>query len=59
MTSRKQKGVGFAITGTVFIGVAVALFVTDVTPGWVATIITIVGMIAEGLGFNIVYPDQD
>ena len=59
MTSRKKKGTGFAITGALFIGVAIAFFTTEVTPEWISTAIGIIGMIAEGLGFKIVYPDND
>ena len=59
MTDRKKKGVGFLISGVVFAGVGVVFMNTAVTPDWVGTAVTIIGVVANALGFKIVFPDTE
>lgn len=59
MTDRKKKGIGFLISGVVFLGVGGVFIGLDVTPDWLAMVIQGVGLIANLLGFATVFPDQD
>jgi len=59
MTTRKKKGIGYAISGAVFVAAAVVCFATQVTPDWVNTIFGIIGLVAGALGFQVVFPDTE
>jgi len=59
MTNRKKKGIGFLISGVVFAGVGVVFMATTVTPDWVGTVITLIGVVANALGFKTVFPDTE
>jgi ABC-type uncharacterized transport system permease subunit len=59
MEARKRKGIGFMISGVVFLGVGGALFGTDVTPDWLPVVVQGIGLIANLLGFTTVFPDTD
>lgn len=59
MTGRKKKGIGYFISGAVFIGVGSAFMFFDATPEWVSTAMAIVGLVANFLGFTTVFPDTD
>ena len=57
MTARKKKGIGFLISGAVFI-VAGGVFVgVPTTPDWLVPVMGLVGLIANFLGFVVVFPD--
>lgn len=57
MKQRKRRGIGFLVSGALFVGVGVVMFVTESTPDIVPTILSIVGTVGEMIGFKIVYPD--
>jgi len=59
MTSRQKKGVGFGISGAAFIAAAVVFFTTSITPDWLASAISVVGLIGGALGFKIVTPNTE
>ena len=59
MTDRKKKGIGFLISGVVFLGVGGVFIGMEVTPDWLAMVIQGVGLIANLLGFATVFPDRD
>jgi len=59
MNSRKKKGIGYAISGGVFIGVGAVLYFLPETPSVVSLAIQVVGMIAGFFGFTTVFPDVD
>lgn len=57
LSARKKKGIGFCISGVVFLGVGGIFIATATTPDWLSLAIQGVGMIAGLLGFNTVFPD--
>ena len=59
MTDRKKKGVGFLISGIVFAGVGVAFISATATPEWIGTVIVLIGVVANALGFKTVFPDTE
>ncbi len=59
MTDRKKKGVGFLISGSVFLAVGGIFLGLEVTPDWVSTVIGIIGLVGNALGFKTVFPDND
>lgn len=59
MTARKKRGVGFLISGAVFAAMGGIFLGTEVTPDWVATVIGVVGLVANALGFVTVFPDTE
>ena len=59
MTTRKKKGIGFVISGVVFLGVGGVFIGLDATPQWVALIVQAVGLLAGLLGFTTVFPDTE
>jgi len=59
MTTRKKKGVGFAVSAAGFALCAAVFIGWDVTPEWVASVMNIVAVVAGALGFTFVYPDVD
>jgi len=59
MTSRKKKGIGYIISGTVFLGVGAAFLGFETTPDWLALVVQGVGLIANLLGFSTVFPDTE
>ena len=59
MTDRKKKGIGFFITGGVFLIAGFIYATMSADPSWFATAITLVGLIAEFFGFKTVFPDTD
>ena len=59
MTNRKKKGIGFLISGIVFAGVGIVFMSTAVTSDWVGTVITLIGVVANALGFKTVFPDVE
>lgn len=59
MANRKKKGIAAFISGALFIVVGFAFYTQSVTPEWVSTGIALVGLVAETLGFKIVYPDTE
>ncbi len=56
MTERKKKGLGFFISGAVFIAVGIVLLVTISTPAWVSTVLSGIGLIGNLVGFVLVLP---
>lgn len=59
LTPRKKKGIGFLISGGVFVALGGVLIGLPTTPDWVGTIIGIVGLVANALGFTTVFPDNN
>ena len=59
MTARKKKGIGYIISGAIFVGVGGVFIGMETTPDFVSLIIQGVGMIASLLGFTTVFPDTD
>lgn len=59
MTPRKKRGVGYIISGVVFVGVGGVLFGTDASPDWLPVVVQGIGLIANLLGFTTVFPDTD
>lgn len=59
MTDRKKKGIGFLVSGSVFVALGGIFLALPVTPDWVGTVIGIVGLVANALGFTTVFPDTD
>lgn len=59
MTSRKKKGIGYFISGTVFIVVGFVMTTMDADPAWLSAGLALVGLIAEFFGFQKVFPDVD
>lgn len=59
MTPRKKTGIGFFISGGLFIGGGVIFYFLPATPVWLPMVFSIVGYIASTLGFKIVFPDVD
>ena len=59
MTERKKKGIGYIISGVVFIGVGGILLSTATTPDWVALVVQGIGLLANLLGFSTVFPDKE
>jgi len=56
MSERKKKGIGFFISGAVFIAVGIVLLVTTTTPAWVNTVLAGLGLIGNLIGFVLVLP---
>lgn len=59
MTPRKRKGIGFIISGIVFLGAGVTFVAAPSTPDWLGIVISAIGAIANVLGFTTVFPDTD
>ena len=59
MTDRKKKGIGFLISGSVFLAIGGIFLGLEITPDWVGTVVGIVGLVANALGFSTVFPDTD
>ena len=59
MTARKKKGIGYCISGAVFLAVGGVFIGLETTPDFVSLLIQGVGMIAGLLGFTTVFPDTD
>jgi hypothetical protein len=58
MTTRKKKGVGLLISGAVFV-VAGGVFIgMPTTPDWLGPAMSLVGLVANFLGFVVVFPDE-
>lgn len=57
MSPRKKKGIGFFISGAVFLVAGFVFVSMDATPEWVASSVSLVGLIAEFFGFKTVFPD--
>jgi hypothetical protein len=56
MTERKKKGLGFFISGVVFVAAGVVLWVTTGTPDWLNTVIAGIGLVGNLVGFALVLP---
>ena len=59
MTARKKKGIGLLISGVVFAVVGGVFIGLEVTPAWVDTALVLVGVVANALGFVVVFPDTE
>jgi len=47
MTARKKKGIGYWISGGVFLAVGTVLFALDTTPAWVNIALQAAGLLAN------------
>jgi len=59
MTPRKKKGIGTMISGAIFIAVGAIVYATTATPEWVPTVLSVIGLVGNALGFIFVFPDHD
>ena len=59
MTERKKRGIGYIISGAVFVGIGAVLIGTNATPDWVAIVAQGIGLLANLLGFSTVFPDVE
>ena len=59
MTPRKKKGVASFVSGALFLIVGGFMLWATETPEWIGQALQIVGIVAEFLGFSLVYPDVD
>jgi len=57
MDTRKKKGIGYIISGTVFVAVGAVFVGLPATPDWVGVVVQGIGLIANLLGFTTVFPD--
>lgn len=58
MTDRKKKGIGFLISGAVFVAFGGVFIAIPATPDWLGTVVGIIGLVANALGFVTVFPDN-
>lgn len=59
MTPRKKRGIGFLISGLLFLLVGGVLTWTTNSPEWVDVTLQVVGALANVFGFVIVFPDHE
>lgn len=59
MSNRKKKGIGFFVSGAIFVVVGVFTATTGAAPEWFSGVLTAVGLAAEYFGFQVVYPDTE
>jgi len=59
MTDRKKRGIGFLISGIVFVVFGGVFIGIPATPDWLGTAVGIVGLVANALGFVTVFPDNN
>jgi len=59
MTPRKKKCLGTMISGGDFIVIGIIIVTTTATADWVPTVLTIIGLVGNALGFTLVFPDHD
>ena len=57
MTARKKTGLGFFISGAMFILGGIVCWYIPATPVWIPTLFGIVGLVGSSLGLKIVFPD--
>ena len=55
--TRKDKGIGFLISGAAFILLGVINVVVEVTPEWVTVVLDVVALMAGYLGYRFVRPE--
>jgi ABC-type uncharacterized transport system permease subunit len=56
MTDRKKKGLGFIISGLVFVLAGIILYATASTPAWLNVFIQGIGWLGTTLGFILSLP---
>jgi hypothetical protein len=59
MTDRKKKGIGFFVSGGVFVAAGAVFTFMSATPEWFVTTIQVIGIVAGALGFKLVFPDVE
>lgn len=59
MTTRKKRGLGTMISGGIFIAVGAIVAFTTATPEWVPTVLSVIGLVGNAIGFIFVFPDTD
>jgi len=59
MTPRKKVGIGFFISGGLFVLAGIVSYAFPDTPTWVPALFGIVGYVASTFGFKIVFPDVE
>lgn len=59
MTSRQMKAWGLGFGGALAIFVAVVMGVTEITPTWVGTVLSVVGVVAELFGIKVAQPEVE
>ena len=58
MTDRKKRGIGFFITGGLFVAAGIVYTFIAEDPSWFWQVVGIVGLVATSIGFVVVYPDK-
>ena len=59
MTDRKKKGIGYFVSGAVFIVAGFIMVAMDANPAWLGSVAALLGLVAEFFGFKTVFPDTD
>ena len=59
MSGRKKRGIGFFISGAVFIVAGLVSMQMDLDPAWLSQAVVLVGLVADFWGFKTVFPDTD
>jgi len=57
LSSRQKKGLGFIVTGVVFLGVGIITLMYSTIPGWVPTALTIISAVSGVVGIVVTLPD--
>jgi hypothetical protein len=58
MTTRQKTGVGFMIGGGLSVTVGVVFMTLETSPIWINVLLKVVPVLAEAIGFAIVYPNE-
>lgn len=59
MTPRQKKGIGYGITGGLFMLFGIVYGALPADPAWLDTVALVVGTVAGALGFRIVTPNTE
>lgn len=59
MTGRKKRGIGYFVSGAVFIVAGFVMVTLDADPAWLASGVALLGLVAEFFGFKTVFPDTE
>lgn len=57
MTDRQKKGLGFLISGAVFLGVGGIFIGLPASPAWLDIVITSIGAVAQVVGLVVTLPE--
>ena len=57
MEDRKKKGIGFMISGAVFLTAGIVMYAFTATPEWLNVVVQLAGAASGVMGFITVFPD--